>query len=142
MCIKDKKVFGEKAVGNSGISISIDYNHSFRYENKKGKWLVLKTIVENNTSVPQEAAYEFILGKLCEYIKVDPTLVMRKNSTPLAQKTINATVANKRFVIEPGAIRQDVLVVTDFEESYDWRVGVADVTVLIDKNMLEERSQL
>lgn len=142
MCVKKKEVLDEKKVGNSGISISVDYNQSFRYDNKKGKWLVLKTIIENQTHVPQEAAYEFIGGKFCKDIMVEPTMVMGRRSLPLAPKTVNATVTNERFILEPYGTRQDVLIVSGFEESFDWRVGVADISFLIDKILIKKRTQL
>ena len=123
------------------IEIEINYSKSFFYQNEKGLWLVLNVISFNMTDEPQLTGYAFLGGKLCPYI-VTSAPNKGKLKWPLPPKTVNATVVDLLFLMEPKEEREDTLVVTNFEENRDWHVGVGDKAVLVDKTRLQNKTKL
>lgn len=123
------------------IEIEINYSKSFFYQNEKGLWLVLNVISFNMTDEPQLTGYAFLGGKLCPYI-VTSAPNKGKLKWPLPPKTVNATVVDELFLMEPKEEREDTLVVTNFEENRDWHVGVGDKAVLVDKTRLQNKTKL
>lgn len=123
------------------IEIEINYSKSFFYQNEKGLWLVLDVISTNMTDETQLTGYAFFEGKLCPCI-VTSAPNKGKLKWPLPPKTVNATVADKPFLMKPKDIRKDTLVVTNLEEDRDWHVGIGDKAVLVDKTRLQKKAKL
>jgi len=123
------------------IDISINYEHSFLFQNEKGLWLVLNVTAINMTDENQLTGYAFFEGKLCPYI-VTSAPIKGKLEWPLPPKTVNATVADELFLMEPKEKREDTLVVTNLEENRDWHVGIGDIGVQVDRKKLSIKTEL
>lgn len=129
----------------TNVSISFDYKSSFLYENEKGTWLVLVSLLSNLSDQPQEVRYEFLpSGELCEKIITPaPEVPKDRESFPLPPNTVEATMDSDIFFLSPKESRKDTLIVNKLHKEEEWRLVITeDVSVIIDKSQLRVKQNL
>ena len=121
----------------TNIRIRIDYKNSFLYENEKGTWLILVSLLSNLSDQPHEVRYEFLpSGELCERIVTPaPKVPKDRKSFPLPPKTVEATMVSDMFFLNPKESRKDILIVNKLHKEDEWRLVITeDVSIIIDKS--------